>query len=111
MKYVALILGLLLFSWAPDAQACEAHKSHSVMNEAAPITLAANSGHVCFKNCLEQNGTTAKASCAMQCGLVKAPGNRGGGQDCGMRYKSCMQTCGSNNSCKSKCRKARSSCI
>ena len=34
-------------------------------------SLSQNSKHTCFHSCIEQNGTDAKKSCAMQCGVTE----------------------------------------
>ncbi len=65
--------------------------------------------NLCFHNCLEQNGATAKKSCAMQCGLA------GGGygkpkRDCGTEFKNCKNACGKDKDCKKACRAARKQC-
>lgn len=81
---------------------------------AAADELAQTPGQVCFHNCIEQNGTDAKASCAMQCGVVGRPGAAGAGQgqrDCGTLYKTCMQGCSSDKACQRRCREARKQCI
>lgn len=79
--------------------------------------LAQNSGQVCFYNCVQQYGSTAKASCAMQCGLVGDNGavSGQGGQpprarDCGSEFKHCRQACGSDQNCQQACREARKQC-
>ena len=74
--------------------------------------LSQDQNHVCFRNCIEQNGTSAKASCAMQCGVAGNSGQgMGGGQrDCGTIYKNCRQACGADTACKDECRAARKQC-
>ncbi|PIW30711.1 MAG: hypothetical protein COW30_01685 [Rhodospirillales bacterium CG15_BIG_FIL_POST_REV_8_21_14_020_66_15] len=79
--------------------------------------LSQNPGHLCYRNCIEQNGSDAKASCAMQCGIA---GNAGQGQgmgmggqgqkDCGTLFKQCRKACGSDKACQNQCREARKQC-
>lgn len=71
--------------------------------------LSQQSSHVCFNNCIEQNGTTAKASCAMQCGLAKPPA-AAPTQDCGVAYKQCRQACGKDAACQKGCKDAQMQC-
>lgn len=74
--------------------------------------MSQNPGHACFHNCIEQNGTDAKASCAMQCGVA---GNAGQGmgqgqRDCGTLFKECRKACGADKACQTQCREARKQC-
>ncbi len=72
---------------------------------------AAGDPAVCLKTCIETYGSDKKQACALQCGY--GSGNTGGGQgrDCGAIYKQCLQSCGSDNNCKSTCRKQRTQCF
>ncbi len=71
---------------------------------------AQDASQICFYKCIEQNGESAKASCAMDCGLVGG-GARGGGIDCGTAYKQCKKNCASSDKvCKEQCRAMRRNC-
>jgi hypothetical protein len=81
--------------------------------------LSQNPSHTCFHNCIEQNGASAKASCAMQCGVAGNQGQgmgqgqgsgMGQGKDCGSLFKSCLKACGTDKACQSQCREARKQC-
>lgn len=74
--------------------------------------MSQSAGQTCFHNCIEQNGTDAKASCAMQCGVA---GNAGQGmgqgqRDCGAMFKQCRQACAKDKACIQQCRDARKQC-
>lgn len=74
--------------------------------------LGQSPGHLCFRNCIEQNGADAKASCALQCGVA---GNQGQGmgqgqKDCGTLFKECRKACGTDKACQTQCREARKQC-
>lgn len=73
--------------------------------------LSGQDKNQCFHNCIEQNGETAKSSCALQCGLAKSPGAGGKARDCGTEYKTCKKACDKDKACKEQCRAQRTSCI
>lgn len=76
-----------------------------------PQAQSTSDPQVCFKTCVETYGASKKQACALQCGF--GSGNMGGGQnrDCGAIYKQCLAGCGSDGSCKSRCRKQRTQCF
>ncbi len=80
----------------------------------ALISLTAVNAHsnpaMCLKTCMETYGADKKQACALQCGYGKD--NLGAGQtrDCGAIYKQCMRSCTNDTTCKSACRKQRTSC-
>jgi hypothetical protein len=104
----ALALALTLLA-GPTAQAHDTGKLHFHGEQ-----LSQSPAHVCFNNCIEQNGTSAKQSCAMQCGLAGGGmgqgGGQGGGKDCGTLFKQCRKACGSDKACVDQCRDARKQC-
>lgn len=74
-------------------------------------SIAASDPQICLKTCIDQNGADQKKSCALQCGYGSGVPSAGGqSRDCGTIYKQCMKSCGSDKSCKSSCRKQRTSC-
>jgi len=74
------------------------------------VQLAQNQSHVCFNDCIEENGADAKGGCARKCGL--AGGMGGAKRDCGQEYKSCKKSCRKKDrDCKKVCRKLRKSCV
>lgn len=86
---------------------------HSFVSADTGTELAQQTKNVCFNNCVSQNGASNKASCALQCGLAKAPDTSGAGpaqKDCGTIYKQCRVACGKDKACKKECRAARTQC-
>ncbi|MEK9672927.1 MAG: hypothetical protein VW268_10565 [Rhodospirillaceae bacterium] len=72
--------------------------------------LSQYKAQMCFHNCIEQNGTTAKQSCALQCDVAKGPGMGGQQRDCGTEFKNCRKACAGNKDCFENCRTARKQC-
>ena len=73
------------------------------------VQLAQSPSHVCFNDCMEENGSDAKGSCARKCGL--AGGVEKGKRDCGTEYKVCNRACDKRNKdCKKRCREIRKNC-
>jgi len=73
------------------------------------VQLAQNPAHVCFNDCVEENGTDAKGACARKCGL--AGGMSQPKRDCGTEYKACKKACGKKDKdCKKACRTTRKNC-
>lgn len=83
----------------------------AVMGAAPAPAPAETDPMVCLKACIDQNGADSKKACALQCGFGTGnTGNSSQPKDCGTIYKQCMQSCGTDNACKTECRKARTSC-
>lgn len=72
---------------------------------------AAGDPAMCLKTCIETYGSDKKQACALQCGYGSGNTGAGQGRDCGTVYKQCLQSCGSDNNCKSTCRKQRTQCF
>jgi len=101
---IALVLAWGLVSGSPAA----AHDTGGLHFHGEQ--LSQQQSHICFNNCIEQHGTSAKASCAMQCGLASPKASGGGGQDCGTAYKKCRQACGKDAACQKGCKEAQMQC-
>ena len=105
--FAGLAIAALIFALPAAVSAHDTGKLHFHGDQ-----LTQDQSHVCFRNCIEQNGTDAKASCAMQCGVA---GNQGQGmgqgqKDCGALFKQCRKACGSDKACQTQCREARKQC-
>jgi hypothetical protein len=77
---------------------------------AHPIELAQSNKQMCLHTCIEQYGADKKRACAVQCGFSGSAPVGGQTQDCGVVYKQCMKSCGTNKNCKNTCRKQRTTC-
>tara|TARA_B100000513_G_scaffold154199_1_gene73001 strand:+ start:290 stop:637 length:348 start_codon:yes stop_codon:yes gene_type:complete len=107
---LCLSFGLLVLASPATVSAHDTGKTHFHGEQ-----LAQNQGHVCFRNCIEQNGSSAKTSCAMQCGVAGNAGQgmgqgQGGQRDCGTAFKQCRKACGADQACQTQCREARKNC-
>lgn len=78
----------------------------------APVnSVQAGDPAVCLKTCIETYSSDKKQACALQCGYGSGNTGSNQGRDCGAIYKQCLQNCGSDNNCKSTCRKQRTQCF
>lgn len=77
---------------------------------AEPIELAQSKKQMCLHTCIEQYGADKKRACAVQCGFSGGASGSGQGRDCGVIYKQCMKSCGTDKNCKNTCRKQRTTC-
>lgn len=105
--FAGLAIAALIFTLPAAVSAHDTGKLHFHGEQ-----MSQNQGHTCFRNCIEQNGSDAKASCAMQCGVA---GNAGQGmgqgkRDCGTLFKEYRKACGSDKACQTQCRDARKQC-
>ena len=62
----------------------------------------------CMERCLRSEGKSEKATCKSRCANISL--QRRQEPDCMTVYKQCLQSCGTNKTCRSACKKRLMTC-